>query len=181
MSLARTFVIRLVICVAGATLAWRAIGPAGLAVSSVLFALLLAKPLVELASAARHAIRARAWKPVEGRYWAYRGQPVQVIEDEEHRRWILADDVRAIVGFTASNGALALSYPNGFRSIGKPPLPHFSDDALLAHLAKEKSTRALKFRHWVEREIAFPARRLRERAALAEQPPGFEPSKPTQP
>jgi hypothetical protein len=182
MSLAWTFAIRLAVCFAFAYLAWRGVGPVGLAVSAGLFGLLLAKPLVELASALRHAIRARAWKPVEGRYWAYRGQPVQVLEDEDHRRWIRADDVRAIVGFTASNGALALTYPNGFRKLGRPARPHFSDEALLAHLAKENSTRALKFRHWVERDIAFAARRLRERKGegerVAEQPAGFEPSKP---
>jgi hypothetical protein len=178
MSLAWSFAIRLAVCFAFSYLAWRGAGPIGLGASIALFGLLLAKPLVELASVIRHAIRAQAWKPVEGRYWAYHGQPVQVIEDEDHRRWILADDVRRIVGFTASNGALALTYPNGFRNLGKPALPHFSDEALLTHLAKENSTRALKFRHWVERDIAFPARRLRERYGVAERPAGFEASKP---
>jgi hypothetical protein len=146
--------------------------------SFVLLGVLLARPLVELASETRHALRAQAWKPVEGRYWAFHGKPVQVLEDEDHRRWILASDVRSIVGFTASNGALALSYPNGFRSMGSPAAAYFSDEALLAHLAKEKSAKALRFRHWVEKEIAFPARRLRQRYGVAEQRPGFEPSKP---
>ena len=178
MSLAASIAIRLAICIAVSYGAFRFGGAVSLVASLVLFGILLAKPLIELASTTRHAIRAEAWRPVEGRYWAFHGTPVQVLEDEDHRRWILASDVRAIVGYTASNGALALTYPNGFRTMGKPPAPHFSDTALLAHLAKENSAKALKFRHWVEKEIAFPARRLRERYGVAEQPPGFEPSKP---
>jgi hypothetical protein len=178
MSLAWTLVIRLAVCVAAAWLAFRFLGAVGLAVSAVLFGILLARPLIELASAVRHAIRVQAWRPVEGHHWAYHGVPVQVLEDADHRRWILASDVRRIVGTSMSNGALALSYPTGFRSLGKPAEPHFSDEALLAHLAKHNSAQALKFRHWVEREIAFPARRLRERYGVAEQAPGFEPSKP---
>ena len=86
-----------------------------------------------------------------------------MLEDERHRRWVRAADVRKVVGYTASDGALALSYPEGWRLLGSPPAPHFSDEALLEHLSKETSTDALKFRHWVERDIVFPARRQRQR------------------
>ena len=178
MSLVWRILVRLAICVVVSYAAFRFGGLIPMVASLVLLGVLLARPLVDLASETRHAIRAQAWKPVEGRYWAFHGTPIQVLEDEDHRRWILASDVRSIVGFTASNGALALTYPNGFRSMGSPPAPHFSDEVLLAHLAKEKSAKALRFRHWVEKEIAFPARRLRERYGVAEEAPGFEPSKP---
>ncbi len=178
MSLAWSFAIRLTVCIVFAWLAFRLGGVLSLVPSLGLFGILLAKPLVELASALRHAIRAQAWKPVQGRYFAYRGEPVQVLEDEDHRRWILASDVRRIVATNTSDNALALTYPSGFRNIGKPAEPHFSDEALLAHLATDHSAEALKFRHWVERDIAFPARRLRERYGVAEQASGFEASKP---
>ena len=178
MSLAWRIALRLAICVVVSYAAFRFGGLVAMVPSFMLLGILLARPLLELASETRHAIRAQAWKPVEGRYWAFNGTPVQVLEDADHRRWILASDVRGIVGFTASNGALALTYPNGFRNMGSPAAPHFSDEALLVHLAKEKSAKALKFRHWVEKEIAFPARRLRQRYGVAEQAPGFEPSRP---
>ena len=168
MPLVWRFAIRLGVCCVCAFVAYRAIGAVGLAASAVLFGILLARPLLDLASDLRHGIRAQAWRPVEGRYWAFHGHPVQVIEDIDHRRWILAADVRSIVGFTASDGALALTYPDGFCSFGSPPKPHFSDEALLVHLAKENSAKALKFRHWVEREITFPARRLRQRYGVTD-------------
>jgi hypothetical protein len=50
--------------------------------------------------------------------------------------------------------------------IGRPLEPHVRDDALLAHLDKERSPEALRLRHWVEREIAFPARRQRARLGI---------------
>ena len=49
---------------------------------------------------------------------------------------------------------------------GRPPVPHLSDEALLAHLAKERAPAAAKLRHWVERESVFPARRRRERHGI---------------
>jgi hypothetical protein len=45
-------------------------------------------------------------------------------------------------------------------------VPHLSDEALLAHLAKERAPAAAKLRHWVERESVFPARRRRERHGI---------------
>jgi hypothetical protein len=157
---------RLALCVAIAWAVWRIGGLVPMVAVAPLFGVALAKPLLDLASDLRHQARARALKPVQGRHFAFRGTPIDVLEDADHRRWVRAADVRAIVGATASNGALALSYPSGWREFGRPATPYFSDDALLAHLAKERSPEALRFRHWVERDIAFPAQRMRERLGI---------------
>ena len=45
-----------------------------------------------------------------------------------------------------------------------------SEEALLAHLLKERAPEAARLRVWVEREIVFPARR--ERARLGIRLPG---------
>jgi hypothetical protein len=131
-----------------------------------LYGVALARPLLDLASEVRHRTRAAVWKPLEGRHYAYRGIPVQVLEDDQHCRWVRVADVRRIVGFTASDGALALTYPSGWRVMGQPAQPHFRDDALIVHLSKERSAEALRLRHWAEREVAFPAKRLRERLGI---------------
>jgi hypothetical protein len=146
--------------------AWRLGGLTTMVGTLPLFGVLLARPLIDLASALRHAARAAVWRPLEGRHFVFRGTPVQVLEDDDHRRWVRAADVRRVIGHTASNGALALSYPQGWRSMGRPAEPHFSDEALIAHLAKETSPDALRFRRWAEREIAFPAQRLRGRLGV---------------
>ena len=164
-SIAASIAIRLALCAGCSWAAWRFSGLVTMVVTAPLYGVALARPLLELASELRHRTKALAWRSVEGRHYAFRGVPVQVLEDDEHRRWVRAADVRRIVGHTASDGALALSYPEGWRRMGSPAQPHFSDEALFAHLAKENSPEALRFAHWVEREIVFPARRLRERAA----------------
>jgi hypothetical protein len=143
-------------------IAWWVFGAFVLWIPLSLIGLLMAPVLVELACEIWYAMRRSIWRPVEGRYFAFHGRPVHVLEDADHRRWIRLSDVRAIAGFTASDGALRLTYPNGWRLCGRPAVPHLSDEALLAHLAKERAPTAAKLRHWVEREIGFSARRKRE-------------------
>jgi prophage antirepressor-like protein len=91
---------------------------------------------------------------------------MQVIEDADRRRWVRLADVRAVVGFTASDGALAITYPDGVRRLGRPAEPHVGEEALLAHLLKERSPEAARLRRWVERQVVFPARRERERLGV---------------
>ena len=166
---------RLTACAGLAWLAWRALGVWGLAPALLLLAVLLPHPLLALASELRQKMREQVWQPVEGRYHAYHGTPVQVLTDEQHRRWIRIADVRKITGFTASMAALSLTYPNGYQLMGRPAVPHLADDALVAHLHTESSQVALKFRQWVEREIAFPAQRERERFGIRLEAPDFKP------
>ena len=153
-------------CAAAMWLGWRVLGPAGLALMSPLLGVAFAKPLIELASSTRHAMRRAHWHDVEGRHYAYRGRPVRVVTDADHRRWIRLADVRAIVGFTASDGALAIAYPAGWRRIGRAQEAFLGEDALLEHLGKERGPEALRLRHWVERQIVFPSRRERERLGV---------------
>ncbi len=170
---------RLLGCVGLGWLAWRWAGVWGLAPVLLLLAVLLPHPLLALASELKQKMREQVWKPVEGHYHAYRGTPIQVITDERHRRWVRVDDVRRVTGFTASTAALSLTYPNGYSLMGRPAVPHLADDALVAHLRTESKPAALKFRHWVEREIAFPAQRERERFGVRLEVPDFKPSTPS--
>ncbi|MEP6874402.1 MAG: hypothetical protein ABI887_08540 [Burkholderiales bacterium] len=159
---------RLALCIAATWFLWRIFGPVSLVFTATLYGVLLAKPLIDLMSDMRHQTRALVWRPLEGRHYVFHGTPVQVIEDDTHVRWVRAADVRRIVGFAASDGALALTYPNGWRMIGQPLEPHFSDEALIAHLRKETSREAGRFMHWAERTVAYPARQLRMRATKAD-------------
>jgi|APFre7841882630_1041343.scaffolds.fasta_scaffold58993_1 hypothetical protein len=171
--LAVTLAVRLALCFALTWYAWRELGAGGLLAGGVMIALALPRPLLKLASELRHLLRERIWHDLEGRHYAYRGHRVQVLEDVSHCRWVLASDVRAIVGTTASDGALSLTYPSGFRRVGEPAQPHFSDEALLVHLTKVSGPNATRFRRWVEREIAFPARRRRKRLGIRLDAPDY--------
>jgi hypothetical protein len=163
--------VRLALCAACSAAVWHWLGLVPAVATAPLFGVALARPLLELASDLRHVQRAYGWRDREGRHCAYRGIPVDVVEDADHHRWVRAADVRRIVGHTGSDGALSLSYPQGWRSWGRPPQPYFSADALLVHLAKQPSAQALQFAHWVRRDVALPAQRTRARLGLPPAPP----------
>lgn len=158
--------LRLVVCVALSWAVWRWFGLASMVPTLALFGVFLARPLLDLAGEVRDGVKQVQLAPVEGRHYAFRGRPVRVLDDADRRRWVRLADVRAIVGFTASDGALAISYPDGVRRLGRPAEAHVSEEALLAHLLKERTPDAARLRAWVEREIVFPARRERERLGI---------------
>jgi len=168
MNLALSFAVRIFICLVVSWIGWRMGGPYGLGSSLALYGVLLAHPLVELAGELRGKLREEAFRPVQGKFWSYKGRRLTVIEDEQCVRWIKALDVARIIGATLNHAALEQNHPQGYRRF--EGLPHFSDETLLLFLAKQTSPEAIRFRNWVEKDIAFPARRLRER--LAEVSPG---------
>lgn len=161
-----TIAIRLALCAAATWGLWRLGFGIGLLFMAGVVGIVLARPLMELTIAIWHEMRRANWRELEGRHFAFKGRPVRVVEDADHRRWVRLADVRVVAGFTASDTALKVTYPHGWSLRGRPPEPYLSDEALLAHLSKERSPATARFRHWVEREIVFPARRQRERRGI---------------
>jgi hypothetical protein len=173
----RQLALRLAACVAITALSWRLGTGARIGVIGVA-GLLLARPLVELGSELWRLARRIGWHDVQGRHYSFRGRMIDVRTDADHWRWVRLADVRAAVGFTASDGALRSTYPTAWSTLGRPPEPYLREDALVTHLAKERNLTAAKFRHWAEREIAFPGRRERERLGPPATPdaPASEPA-----
>jgi hypothetical protein len=128
--------------------------------------IVLARPLLDLAIEIYQAMRRANWRELEGRHYAFKGRTVHVVVDADHQRWIRLADIRAIAGFTASDAALQVTYLAGWRLLGRPAVAHLSDEALLVHIAKERTPEAVRLRIWIEREIVFPARRERERHGI---------------
>jgi hypothetical protein len=173
----RQFVLRLVACLAVTALSWR-LGMGARIGTIAVYGLLLARPLVELASELWRVARRIGWHDVQGRHYSFRGRAVDVRTDADRWRWVRLADVRAAVGFTATDGALRTTYPGAWCTLGRPPEAYLREDALVTHLAKERDLAAARFRHWAEREIAFPGRRERERLGIRSLPdaPASEPA-----
>ena len=164
----RTIALRLVLCLAVTWLALKFGGKTSAIWTAALYGVALARPLLDLASELRHLARRGLWRDVEGRHYSFRGRAIRVLTDVDHRRWVRLADVRAAVGFTASDATLRVAYPGAWQLLGRPPEAFVREDALVTHLAKERTPDAARFRHWAEREIAFPGRRERERLGIAE-------------
>ena len=158
--------LRVAACAAAMWGAWRLFGTVGLVFVAPLFGVAFARPLIELTASALRAMRHANWRDVEGRHYAYRGRSVSVIADADGQRWIRLADIRAIVGFTASDGALFIAYPDGTCRAGRPPEPYIGAEALLVHLGKERGPESLRLKIWVERTVAFPVRRDRTRPTV---------------
>ena len=143
-------------------LMFRVGGPYGLVVALPIFGC-LAWPIVNLLDELRMGAHRRAMMPLSGVFYSFQGTEVHVVEDDDYCQWVPADEVRKIVGQGAPDRLLALAYPDGWCVMGKPPKGYLRDDALMMYLAKETSLRGIKFKVWVERNIALQANKRRQR------------------
>ena len=164
--LAASIALRLGGCLLLSWAAWHWLGLTSMVTTLPLFGVALARPLLDLAGALQRGMKHAHWHEVEGRHYAYRGRRVQVLDDADRHRWVRLADVRAIIGLTPSDSALAIAYRDGVRALGPSAQAHIVAEALLAHLGKERSPDAARLRAWVEREIVFPARRERDRLGI---------------
>lgn len=173
-NLAWTIVGRLAVCAVVTGTAWQLGGPIPAVISLPLIGILLAAPLIELASHLRHGMSAAALHEVEGRHYAYRGQTIRVQEDERRHRWLHAGDLRTVLGDDAARALQARTPAGAWRSLGRPARPHIEAEALLAHLATAREPATGKFRHWLERDVAFPARQRRRQSGIRDEPDDAE-------
>ena len=168
MPLLLTIAIRLAGCSGVAWLAWRWRGASGLVFCAPLFGLALAKPILDAVSAWLRLTRRLAYGDLDGRYYAHRGTPIDIVEDAEHVRWLRTADVRRIIVGLPGDPVLARLYPDGVRP--QAPSARISAEALADYLRKSTGPQSLRFARWLERDVAYAARRLRERAPDASRP-----------
>lgn len=125
----------------------------------------IARPVINLIANFRHTVRARVWLPVHGTHYVFKDTTIHVLEDEDNWRWLPLADVEQVLGRKLNARLLAVTYPDRLLLAGKPARMHMRDEALIEHLSKLSDPNALRFRTWLDRNIALPARRIRQRAA----------------
>ena len=157
--------IQIALCVAAHALVGYYFGVFAFLFATPLFAAIIARAIFALVANYRRRVLEHVWLPVHGHYYVFKGTPIHVLEDDERRRWVSLVDVRKVVGVTANEHALALAYPGQVKAFGKPAQTHIRDEALISHLSKETDATALRFRTWVERNIAFPGRAGRKQSS----------------
>ena len=140
-------------------------GPFVMVWTAPLLAAAVCVPIMNLVANLRHRVRETTWLPVHGQHYVYKGVTIQVLEDEERRRWVSLADARKVVGVTASERSLAVTYPGRCEHFGKAGV-YLRDDALVEHLGKENDPGALRFRTWAERTIALPGRKVRSNLGI---------------
>ena len=125
----------------------------------------IARPLINLVANFRHTVRAGVWLPVHGTHYVFKDITIHVLEDDDNWRWLPLADVERVLGRKLNARVLAITYPERLEKGGKPVRMYMRDDALIEHLSRLSDPVALRFRTWLERSVALPARRMRQRAA----------------
>ena len=165
--LALTFIFRIGLCLGLAALAWWALGPAAGVLSLALLGLLLARPLIDLASASVRGVRRVALQPLEGRHYAHAGVSLDVIETAD-ARWLRAAPVQRLLGDTSTEERFARRLGPADHLEPKPGRWYVRDQALADYLDRSPAamdSRRNSFRLFIQRDIIDPHRRARRQQA----------------
>jgi hypothetical protein len=153
----RSLLFRLAICSAASGLLWWVGGWAGLLSTLLLWARAFASDLMALGETAWRGLRQLAFKPVQGRFYQFKGHRMRVRDDEiERRRWIALDDLAAALGAAPPAAVIRRRQPDALCE-EKDGL-YVLDEAALAWLREQRGDRAGRLAQWVEREVWYPAR-----------------------
>jgi hypothetical protein len=141
---------------------YRVMGPVGLALGMPLLGAVLARPLVDLVAGCPRFVSRLAMRKVEGRYVEYRGMSLDIHIDAHARCWISTHDIRKLVSLPADPVLRRLA-PSQCGELGDPPQCRITVEGLAQVLAKATQPDVTKFCHWLEVDVARPARNRRER------------------
>ncbi len=144
-------------------LAYRWLGPVGLAYSAPLLGIALARPIVEMLAAYPGLVSRIVLRKVDGRYFAYRGASLDIHIDDRATCWISTADLRKIVALPA-DPVLKKRYPLQCRELGVPVQWRLGGSALQEFLGRSTEPDMAKFGQWVDRDVITPARNKRARA-----------------
>lgn len=133
-------------------------GAIGILLFSPLVAWLLAPLLMELTITAARYPRRKVLEKLGGRYYQFRGYPIEVREDETGHRWLSVEDIRHLLPDLRSNHALLAAHPHRVQPIASHSRRlEIRADALVDLLAPAMAMTSIRFREWARREVLFPS------------------------
>ncbi len=145
--------------------AWHWFGPAGLAWAMPILGVLAAS-LVEITTRLPRFMRHLALRRVAGRYFEFRGRSMDIHVDAEARCWVATADARKLVALPA-DAVLARMLPLECGQRGDPVRWRITTQGLAQFLERSTDADVRKFCHWLEVDVARPARNRRERGMRA--------------
>lgn len=154
---------RIAACTLALWLAWRGLGPIGIAVTAPLWGIAFARPLIEAFGAFRRTAQHAALRDLEGRHYAHAGTSIDVIETDD-ARWLRAAHVQRVLGDRSDETAFARRLGPGQALEPRPGRWYLRDEALWEYL--EQSSQAMdnrrnSLRLFVQRDVIDPHRRAR--------------------
>jgi hypothetical protein len=140
---------------------WHWFGAVGLVYAMPVLGI-FAKMIVEfLAWFPRFAAR-QALRKFEGRYFEFRGRRMDIHIDDDARCWVSTADARKIVALPA-DAVVNRVVPLHCRELGDPLQWRITPEGLAQFLARSTDAEVTRFCHWLEVDVARPARNRRAR------------------
>jgi hypothetical protein len=110
------------------------------------------------------AIRSLFWSREQGRFHAFAGVPLD-IDDDGRYMWLAAEGLQRVLGTSEPEAALAARHAGHWQRTADGVLL-LRVDAVVQNLntmARRHDPRVQRLRHYLERQVLFPAQRRRER------------------
>ena len=140
---------------------YRVGGALGLVLAGPLLGV-LSRPLVDVVTGYPRFVSRIAMRKFEGRYFEYRGMSLDIHIDAQALCWVSTRDIRKLVSLPADPVLRHLA-PSQCGELGDPPQCRITVEGLTRVLAKSTEPDVTKFCHWLEVDVARPARRRLER------------------
>lgn len=157
-------------------LLWWASGWIGLLGSLPLWGRAFAGDLMALGETGWRGLRLLAFKPVQGRFYQFKGHRIRVVEDEvDAQRWLALADLATALDAPMPAAVFRRRQPQSLRE--RPDGLYLLDEAALTWLGEQRGERAGRLRLWVEREVWYPARG-RKAGLMKKGAPGTRPDAP---
>ena len=151
----RSLLLRGLVCAALTAGMYRAWGWLGVLVTLMLWARVFAADLLSLGTLLFRALRQLAFRPVQGRFYQFKGHRVRVVDDAvQAQRWIALDDLATALGRPLP--AAVFRRLQALRELDDGA--YVLDEAVLDWLRAQRSDRAGRLALWLEREVWYPAR-----------------------
>lgn len=160
---------RIVFSLGALGVGWWLGGAFGLLMTVPLTGWLMAPVLLDGAALGYRTTRWLALHQLQGCYYAYKGNAIEVLEGDDGFRWLRVRDVRHTLRAFPKDATLRLMEPERteFDESGKHLVVRA--DALLHWLTKAHTDENIRFKVWVERSIHNPSvavRREKEKTAI---------------
>jgi hypothetical protein len=116
-------------------------------------------PVIELAIWIYSATRRLAYAKFEGRYFEYKGNPIDIVAGAAGECWLSISDVRRTIIGLPRYSVLNRLYPKGTRISGSFSIEYIEALSLVDFLKKSHDQRSIRFLRWIQREVVFPAQK----------------------
>ena len=160
MKLAINIAFGVAVCAAVLYAFWTWFGVFGLVYAMPVLAI-LGKAIVEIIAGFPRFARHLALRKVAGRYFEFRGRAMDIHIDADARCWVATADARKVAALPA-DAVLKRMAPLECRELGEPVQWRMTTEGLARVLAKSSDPEVTKFCHWLEVDVARPARNRRD-------------------